>query len=174
MSGSNPPEIPLSVIIFAYNEQENLPDVLEELNAWLDHHEPRAEIIFVDDGSTDGTLGTARDCLTGRTARFARHDHNRGIGAALKTAVALTRGEWVTFLPADGQIPPAALGILRTHARNNVHHELVFSIYDGRDDGALRTFLSFGVRALIWCVHGVRMRSDGPYLFRREIGRAHV
>jgi hypothetical protein len=47
--------------------------------------------------------------------------------------------------------------------------DVVMSTYAARDDGLHRKLLSFGVRALIFAVHGVRMRSDGPYLFRREL-----
>jgi hypothetical protein len=46
---------------------------------------------------------------------------------------------------------------------------VVFSVYERRDDGLHRTLLSWGVRTLIRGVHGVPMRSDGPYLFRREL-----
>jgi hypothetical protein len=47
--------------------------------------------------------------------------------------------------------------------------DLVLSLYADRDDGLDRRILSAGVRALIWAIHGVRLRSDGPYLFRRSI-----
>ena len=46
---------------------------------------------------------------------------------------------------------------------------LAFSVYRARDDGAHRTLLSAGIRALIRSLFGVRMRSDGPYLFAREL-----
>jgi hypothetical protein len=74
----------------------------------------------------------------------------------------------VTFLPADGQIEPAAIGTLLAAAREE-DLDLVLSTYADRDDGVHRKLLSFGVRALIWMVHGVRMQSDGPYLFRRTL-----
>ena len=46
---------------------------------------------------------------------------------------------------------------------------MVFSIYRDRDDGWDRTLLSAGIRGLIWALFQVPMRSDGPYLFRREL-----
>ena len=46
----------LSVVVFAFNEEANIAPVLQELRSWLADHEPAAEIIFVDDGSRDGTL----------------------------------------------------------------------------------------------------------------------
>ncbi|MFW2390313.1 MAG: glycosyltransferase family 2 protein, partial [Polyangiales bacterium] len=78
------------------------------------------------------------------------------------------KGVWVTFLPADGQIAPAAIGTLRDAAARD-RSEVVFSVYDHRDDGFHRKVLSAGVRTLIFLVHGVRMQSDGPYLFRRPL-----
>jgi glycosyltransferase involved in cell wall biosynthesis len=158
----------LSIIVFAFDEEENVAAVLGELRAWLTAHEPRSEIVLVDDGSRDRTLEVATAALEGFPHRTARHSTNRGIGAALKTGVALARGEWVTFLPADGQIEPAAVATLRAAASDD-EVDLVLSVYDHRDDGLHRTLLSAGVRALITMVHGVRLQSDGPYLFRRTI-----
>jgi len=158
----------LSIVVFAYDEEENIGPVLGELAAWLDANEPESEIILVDDGSRDGTSAAAARALEGRAHRLVRHDTNRGIGAALKSGVRVARGEWVTFLPADGQIEPAAIGVLRS-AQKRTGAEVVFSVYDDRNDGLDRKLFSFGVRALIFAVHGVRMRSDGPYLFRRSL-----
>ena len=156
----------LSVIVFALNEEENIPPVLRELAEWLRINEPRSEVVFVDDGSSDDTAGAAARALEGFPHRIERHAENRGIGAALKTGVRAARGAWITFMPADGQIAPAAIATLRAAARDV---DIVFSVYDHRDDGLDRTLLSAGVRGLIRAVHGVTMRSDGPYLIRRRI-----
>ncbi len=156
----------LSVIVFAYDEAENIGPVLAELVAWLRANEPDAEVVFVDDGSRDDTAGAAARALAGFPHRVERHRENRGIGAALKTGVRAARGAWITFLPADGQIEPSAIATLRSAAPGV---DVVFSVYADRDDGLDRKVLSAGVRALIYAVHGVAMRSDGPYLVRRRI-----
>jgi len=158
----------LTLILFAFNESENVRPVIAELCKWLDANEPDAEIVFVDDGSRDDTAEVARSALSGRRAIVKRHETNRGIGAALKTGVAAASGSWVTFMPADGQIEPDAIAVLRNAARDG-QAEVVFSVYDDRNDGLDRKVLSFGIRALIRLVHGVRMRSDGPYLFKRAL-----
>jgi dolichol-phosphate mannosyltransferase len=170
MSPSAPPS--LAIVIFAFNESENVRPILEELSSWLDAHEPNSEIVFVDDGSKDDTLEVARSALQGpgktRHAVCLKHETNRGIGAALKTGVAACSADWVTFLPADGQIEPQAIATLRQSAAAG-DVDVVFSVYEDRDDGFDRKLLSFGVRALITLIHGVRVRSDGPYLFKREL-----
>lgn len=158
----------LSIIVFAFNEAENVTAVLDELTQWLRTHEPDFEIVFVDDGSSDATAAVARTALRPQEDQVLCHPHNRGIGAALKTGVAAARGEWVTFLPADGQVEPEAVGTLREGARQHAA-DVVFSIYADRDDGFDRKVLSWGVRALITLIHGVRLNSDGPYLFRRAL-----
>jgi dolichol-phosphate mannosyltransferase len=157
----------LSVVVFAFNEAENVAAVLGELRAWLDEHEPGTEIVFVDDGSKDGTFEAARRALEGTPHALVQHGTNRGIGAAIKSGVGAGRGPWFTFFPCDGQIEPRAIGTLRDRQRRT-KCELVLSVYENRDDGLDRKVFSFGVRALIFGVHRVLLRSDGPYLFHRE------
>lgn len=156
----------LSILVLAYDEAENVGPVLDELHAWVDAKGLNAEVVLIDDGSRDGTSEAARRALEGRPGTVLRHETNRGMGAGLKTGAAAARAPWITFLPADGQIPPEAVGTL-WDARQDA--DVVLSVYADRDDGALRKVLSFGVRALITAVHRVRLRSDGPYLIRRSL-----
>lgn len=161
-------EFDLSVVVLAYNEAENMEPVLRELQEFLTAHEPRAEIVVVDDGSTDDTYDVTSKLLRPGIDQLLRHDRNRGMGAGLKTGVTAARGSWVTFLPADGQIYPQAIYTLRKAAKQN-DADVVFSVYEDRDDGLMRKVLSAGVRGLIFLSHGVRVKSDGPYLFRRNL-----
>lgn len=161
-----------AVVVFAYHEVENVPTVLREIHAWLRAKGPTHELIFVDDGSTDGTLAAAREVLAGDPHAVAFSlGANRGIGGALKAGVTTATKPWVTFLPCDGQIPPGELDVLLA-AADEGDPDVVFSVYRDRDDGLKRKVFSAGVRGLIRAVHGVTMRSDGPYLFRRELFRA--
>jgi glycosyltransferase involved in cell wall biosynthesis len=101
--------IGLSLVVFAYNEAENVPAVLGEVLAWLRRRVPTTSSSSSMTGSTDGTRAAAETVLAGdRAARVVSHDRNRGIGAALKTGVRAASKPWVTFLPCDGQIPPAS------------------------------------------------------------------
>ena len=169
MSVDSVAEPALSIIVLAYNEAENVGPVLSELLDYLGAQHPSTEIVFVDDGSRDGTYEAATAALRGARAKILRHETNRGMGAAIKTGVRACEGTWVTFLPADGQIEPAAISTLLAAGSDDV--DIVFSTYDQRNDGWHRKLLSFGVRALVLAVHGVVLRSDGPYLFRRELFR---
>lgn len=163
----------LSIIVLAYNEEENVPTTMAELRQWITEQpetkvRPSAiEVIFVDDGSNDNTSQAAREALKGIPFCVVRHETNRGMGAGIKTGTTYAKGDLVTFMPADGQIPTTALRTLLDAADPST--DIVFSVYDRREDGLERKVLSFGVRTLILLIHGVRMRSDGPYLFRRSL-----
>lgn len=166
--------LPLSLVVFAYNEAGNVPAVLGEIAAYLAGRGAPYELLFVDDGSTDGTAEAARKVLWGNAhARVLTHDKNRGIGAALKTGVRAAGLPWVSFLPCDGQIAPRQLDVLCA-AAGDQEVPLVFSVYRDRDDGWHRTMMSAGIRLLIRTLFGVTVYSDGPYLFRRELFDAEL
>ena len=158
----------LSLVVFAFNEAENLPFVIREIDEWCKGQDFPIQLVVVDDGSTDGTLSVMQELQPAIPLVFQSHSSNRGIGAALKTGVSLATHDWVTFLPADGQISPEALSILiAAHRKSGA--ELVTSIYTDRNDGLKRTILSAGVRFLIKGIHGVSLKSDGPYLFQKHL-----
>ncbi len=165
--------LPLSLVVFAFNEELNVPTVLPEILAYLRNRKGPWQLVFIDDGSTDETHAKAKEVVgDDPNCVVLRHARNSGIGAALKTAHAACTQEFMTFLPCDGQIPVYEIDKLCNAAVEN-KVDVVFSVYPHRDDGLHRTILSAGVRGLIYAVHGVQMRSDGPYLtkcslFNRE------
>jgi len=92
---------PCSLIVPAFNEAQGLPRVLEELRRAC----PDAEIVVVNDGSTDDTERIAR----GFPVVVVSHATNRGYGAALKTGIAHATHELLVFFDADGQHDPAQI-----------------------------------------------------------------
>jgi glycosyltransferase involved in cell wall biosynthesis len=87
-----------TIIVPAFNEEQGLPAVLSELARAC----PGAEIVVVNDGSTDGTERAARDF----PVTVISHHVNRGYGAALKTGIAAAKHDAVVFFDADGQHDP--------------------------------------------------------------------
>ena len=92
----------LSVVIPVYNERETVLKILEKVLK-LDFV---AEIILVDDGSSDGTRELLRqETLDGRVKLFF-HDRNRGKGAALRTGFGHVTAEVVAIQDADLEYDP--------------------------------------------------------------------
>lgn len=93
-----------AVIIPAYNEVENVPDLVRELRATFDRHDLDGEVILVDDGSSDGTADVARN-LTSDWPRFRVLSHRRNFGKteALLTAAEATDASVLILYDADLQ-----------------------------------------------------------------------
>lgn len=161
--------IELSVVMFAYNEAENVAPVMREALDYLRRRTSAYQLIVVDDGSTDDTRVEAEQVAAEDPAVVVlSHDRNRGIGAALKTGYAAATLEWVTLLPADGQVPPEQIDrfIERCH-----DVDLVICHYPDRFRGADsrgRQVLSRGLRTLTWLTTGVPHKLDGAYLVRHS------
>ena len=89
----------ISIILPAKNEAEGLRRTLPGLGAVL----PGAEVIVVDDGSTDDTASTAKSL----GARVLSSPYSMGNGAAIKRGARAATGEVLVFMDADGQHDPA-------------------------------------------------------------------
>jgi dolichyl-phosphate beta-glucosyltransferase len=112
----DPPTTILSVVIPALNERDRLPPNLDRIVGYLDSYRYwlPAEIVVVDDGSTDGTGAAVQavDLPDGIALHLYIHPRNRGKGAATRTGFAGSRGEWVLLTDADLAAPIEGLKIL--------------------------------------------------------------
>ncbi|HUO84699.1 MAG TPA: glycosyltransferase family 2 protein [Thermoanaerobaculia bacterium] len=98
----------LSVVFPAYNEAENLPELVREIRAALDPTGWSYEIVAVDDGSTDPTPQVLAELRKSSPAlRVLRMEKNGGQSAALDAGWRAARGEYVVNLDADLQNDPA-------------------------------------------------------------------
>ena len=96
----------LSVVVPVKNEVENVVPLAREIAAAL-AHEPDSEIIFVDDGSDDGTadaLSRLREELP--NIRIVQHARNAGQSRGIRTGVRAARAEIIVTLDGDGQNDP--------------------------------------------------------------------
>lgn len=94
----------LSIVLPAKNEAEGLRRVLPALRERM----PEAEIIVVDDGSTDATAAVAAE----NGARVLGSPYSMGNGAAIKRGARAATGEVLLFMDADGQHDPAHIPAL--------------------------------------------------------------
>ncbi|HET9979379.1 MAG TPA: dolichyl-phosphate beta-glucosyltransferase [Ktedonobacterales bacterium] len=108
--------ITLSIIIPAYNEARRLPVSLRQLRAWLDEQPYSAEVIVVDDGSSDDTADVVRAAMTGWSALSLLAATHAGKGAAVREGALAACGDWVAFADADFSMPVSELEQLRVVA----------------------------------------------------------
>lgn len=100
----------VSVVVPAYDEAPNMPELFEETADTFRRHDLSAEVVLVDDGSRDGTAEAARqaagDAGLGEITRVLRHRRNRGKTEALITGARAARGRYLVLFDADLQHSP--------------------------------------------------------------------
>jgi len=166
--GSGSGSVAISVFAPAYNEAGNIPLLLEKLDRTLQALSVPAEVVIVDDGSTDGR----GDLLTEAPARYAwlrviRHRRNLGLTEAMRSGFESVRGDTVVFLPADLEADPevdvpALLGKLEEG------YDVVAGWRQGRKDGKVPASRIYNwVSARLFGVHAHDM--NWIKAFRREV-----
>ena len=104
----------ISIVIPAYNEEKRLPATLERIHRYLAGSGwDFAEVLVVDDGSSDQTVGVAEEfARQGPGTRVLRNPGNRGKGYSVRHGMLEAKGNWVLFTDADLSAPIDELGKL--------------------------------------------------------------
>ncbi len=98
------PQVFLSIIIPAYNEEKRLPETLHQIDDFLRQQSYTYEVIVVENGSTDRTTEIAEAFAADHP--YVRVLHSRkGKGAAVKTGMLSARGEYLFICDADLSMP---------------------------------------------------------------------
>jgi undecaprenyl-phosphate 4-deoxy-4-formamido-L-arabinose transferase len=163
------PEI--SVVIPVFNEAENLRELGERLIRTLTAMDRPFEIIFVDDGSTDGSWEMLSD-LNGRypqNIRALQFHRNFGQHQAIFAGFQAARGKVMVTLDADLQNPPEE--IPRLVAKIDEGYDTVGGWRQNRQDSIFRRLPSQLVNTVMSRVTGVKLRDYGCMLraYRRSV-----
>lgn len=103
----------ISVVVPVRNEEENIAPLIGEIAAAAKAGVPIAEIVYVDDGSDDGTLAALKKMKSDvPMLKIVRHDHACGQSAGLWTGIKASRQEIIVTLDGDGQNNPADIGLV--------------------------------------------------------------
>ncbi|GGB74877.1 glycosyltransferase family 2 protein [Shewanella inventionis] len=107
----------LSIVIPAKNEQQNVKPLVNEIVAAL-RDVATFEILYIDDGSDDGTYAEAMDMQTETTPEMRPYKHSFSVGqsGAVRTGVSKAVGDLIVTLDADGQNNPADIPLLLEQA----------------------------------------------------------
>lgn len=91
-------DLDFSIVLPAKNEEQGLARVLPRLRQMY----PDAEVLVVDDGSTDATVQVCRE----HGVTVVSHPYSKGNGAAIKSGARAASGEYLVFMDGDGQHDP--------------------------------------------------------------------
>lgn len=159
----------VSVVVPVRNEEGNIAPLVEEISAALAG--TPFEIVYVDDGSSDGTRAELVRLMRERAwLRGIRHGESCGQSAAVRTGVAAARAPIVVTLDGDGQNDPAFLPALIAALRDP-EIGLVAGQRVGRKDTGfkrLQSRIANGVRNAV-LKDGTRDTGCGLKAFRREL-----
>jgi glycosyltransferase involved in cell wall biosynthesis len=160
----------LSVVLPAYNEQDNVATVIQRGLEVLPRLAEDFEVIVVDDGSSDATAAVVRAISDQEypNVRLISHPVNRGYGAALRTGFKMARHDLVFYTDSDNQFDLSELEYFLPLVRD---HDMVIGFRVYRYDTVVRSMLSWGYNRLVRVLFRVRVRDvDCAYkLLRREV-----
>ncbi len=163
-------ELALSIVVPVYNEEESVRPLYDALTATLERIGQRYEIVFVDDGSRDGSFAALRalhECDP--RVRVVRLRRNFGKTPALVAGFARARGEIICTMDADLQDDPAE--IPRFLERLAEGYDLVSGWKYPRHDPPTKTVPSRVFNQMVALTTGVRLHdmNCGFKAYRREV-----
>ncbi len=134
----------VSIVVPMHNEEANLPELHARLSKVLTGMDSEGEIIYVDDGSTDGTANQLEKILQEPQpvcVRAVALPRRRGKTAALSAGFAVARGSILVTTDADLQEPPEVLPMLVDRVQSGEAH-LAVAWRQQRQDSPFRVFAS--------------------------------
>lgn len=160
----------ISVVIPVYNEEANLPHLIERLRAVVQKMGRSFELVFVDDGSRDNSLSILKSFLIHPEVKVVELTRNYGQHAAIFSGFSVVGGEIVITLDADLQNPPEEIPNL-VRVMEEGGYDVVGTIRKERKDSFLRTFPSRIVNIVARKITKVNMSDWGCMLraYRRDV-----
>lgn len=160
----------LSVIVLVYNELESIAPMHEELVGVLEALDLSYEVLYIDDGSRDGSTERLGQLATrDRHVRVVSFRRNFGQTAAVQAGIDHSRGEVLVFMDGDMQNDPH--DIPRLMEKIDEGYDVVSGWRKDRQDDAARVLPSKIANWIIARVTGVRLNDFGCTLkaYQREV-----
>ena len=164
----------LSVIVPCFNEEKNLPLLVNRTNRALGNAAIPGEVVLVNDGSRDGT-GAVIDLLAKQfqNVRAVHHASNRGIVEGWRSGLAASSGEWVLTTDADLQYAPEDIPRLYEAMKTGGWDLVQGWRRDREDPSRFRAFLSVGLSKMLQWMFAMNLQDvkSGFVVYRREVFR---
>ena len=157
----------ISVVVPAYNEEENIPLLLDNFDKMFRESKLEGEVLLVDDGSTDKTFKLAKDYEKKYTfLKALTNTTHRGLTAALHTGFKNATGEIYLFWPADMQYYPEDIPKLINKIKEG--NDIVTGWRQGKY--GMKTFVSFFYNFLSRWLFKIKVHDlNGVKAFRKKV-----
>lgn len=133
-------EFKFTILVPLFNESDNIDRLERELSAYLCTSSCSACVLFIDDGSTDGSGSRlAEICRNHKSFFYMRFEKNCGLSAALKAGIDNTFSEYVGYIDADLQTSPEDFNLLLEDIRD---YSMVIGIRADRKDSLFKNLQS--------------------------------
>jgi glycosyltransferase involved in cell wall biosynthesis len=130
----------ISVVIPVFNERDNLPILCQRITAVMESCEPNYEIVFVNDGSRDGSVEFLQSMkILERKITIIDLARNFGHQVAISAGMDFARGDAVIIMDADLQDPPEV--IPKFIAKWREGHDVVYAVRENRKEGLLKRLI---------------------------------
>lgn len=138
MNGTS--EYSLTIVVPVFNEKDNIHNLEEALTAFLPSCKVKACILFVDDGSSDGSLPLISEvCARHKEMFYISFSKNAGLSAAIKAGFDSAFSEYVGYMDADLQTTPEDFNLLLDGMKS---HTLMTGYRANRKDTAFKRIQS--------------------------------
>lgn len=135
----------ISIIVPCYNEQAAIPFFYKEIDriSQVMKEETDFELLFVDDGSKDGTMAVLRELAANdKRVRYVSFSRNFGKEAAMYAGLENARGDLVAILDADLQDPPSLLPEMYASIKNDGYDSVATRRSTRKGEPKLRSFFA--------------------------------
>lgn len=147
----------LSVFLPAFNEGENIKDVVLKTRSVLQKVAGKWEIIVINDGSSDNTKEIVTALAKEDSGiRLINHDENKGYGASFKSGLYNSKYEWISFIDSDGQFDFAEIANF-LDKQKETGADLVIGYYKKRQVSKLKILTSKIWELAIFILFGLKV-----------------
>ena len=130
----------LSIIVPTFNERENVPVVVERIEAAMNNSTSDYEIFFVDDSRDDTPIILEGLANSHPQVRYLHRENGRGLATAVVEGFARTSGKYIVVMDADMQHPPELLPTILERLQQGTEVVIPSRFVRGGSDGGLNSF----------------------------------
>ena len=150
----------LSLVVPCYNEEENIALFADTAERALDGVE--YEIIFINDGSKDNTIGELKKLVDRKNANITVVDFSRNFGkeAGMYAGLQKAKGDYISFVDADLQQPVSVAREMMEFLEENIEYDAVACYQEERIEGKGLSFLKKGFYRVVNMMCDIQFRED--------------